>query len=247
MASGENEAARFSPSGPPPLNRTENPNIRRMATSRPTSTARTRAPSSMFMEPSTWTPAMVTSGQQPPGNADSGGGQQAGEGRPVQSVHRRLHGAVGQQRQPCRAGADLASERRRDIGVEGAVGLHLPAHGDEADGEDHNDDADDEVGARGAGTVAERCRQGRGADDSGQRGLRGQDKEEDAQHADAARAQGGGVFLAGTGFCGPGLGIRNTHWILLNGHECWGDVRGRRCPDVCWLLGSAGLRQWAAP
>ena len=185
--------------------------------------------------------------EQPPRNRNPGGCQQAGEGGPVQSVHCRLHRAVGQQRKPCRAGAGLASERCRDIGVKGAVGLHLPAHGHEADGEDHNDDADDEVGARGAGTVAERCCQGCGTDDSGQRRLRGQDKEEDAQHADAACAQGGGVFLAWTGFCGPGFGIRNTHWILLNGHECWGSVRGRRCPDICGLLRSVGLRMWAAP
>ena len=171
-------------------------------------------------------------GEQPPGHSCPDRGQQAGEGRSVQPVHRCLHRAVGQQGKPRRPGADLASERGRDIGIEGAVGLHLPAHGHEADGEDDNDDADDEVGARGAGTVTQRRCERRCSHDSGQRGLRGQDKEQNAQDSDAACAQGGGVFLAGTGFCGPGFGIRNTHWILLNGHECWESVGGMSWGNV---------------
>ena len=60
IAWGEKDAARLSPSGPPPCSSTVNPNISRIATSRPTSNARTRAPSSMLSDPSTWTPAMVT-------------------------------------------------------------------------------------------------------------------------------------------------------------------------------------------
>ena len=59
IAAGEKDAARLSPSGPPPRNSTVNPNMSRIATSRPTSTARTRAPSSMLRDPSTCTPAMV--------------------------------------------------------------------------------------------------------------------------------------------------------------------------------------------
>ncbi len=112
-------------------------------------------PSSMFRDPSTCTPAMVTMASSHQGTLIPADAEEPRERRAVQPVHRRLDRAVGQQRQPRRPGADLAPKGGRDIGVEGAVGLDLAAHRDESDGEDHDDDADHQIRARGAGAVAE--------------------------------------------------------------------------------------------
>jgi hypothetical protein len=60
----------------------------------------------------------------------------------------------------------------------------VAAHGDEADREQRDDQADDEVRRGGARTVPERDRQGEGAADAGERCLGGEDEEEDPEDAD---------------------------------------------------------------
>ncbi len=167
---------------------------------------------------------MVTTASSHQGTTKPADAEEAGERGAVQPVHRGLDGAVGQEGEPRGSRPGFASKGGRDIGVEGAVGLDFAAHRHEPDGEDHDDNAHHQVRPGRSGAVAEGRGQRRRPDDSGQRRLGGQDKEENAHHADAAGAQCGGVLGAGSGFRGPGLGFRNTHRILLNGHES-GDWR----------------------
>ena len=150
---------------------------------------------------------MVTSGQQPPGTTIPADAEEAGEGGAVESIHGGLDRAVGEEREPGRAGADLAPEGGGHIGVEGAVGLDLPAHGDKSDREDHNDDADNQIGAGSAGAVAERGGQG----DAPTIPVSGAwaDKTKNRMPMTPTLPARSAVecSLRGAGFCGPGLGI----------------------------------------
>ena len=68
-----------------------------------------------------------------------------GDARSEESVHGCLHGGVCEEREPRGAGTHSASEAGADVCEEHSLGCSLAAHGDEADCEECDDDADEEI------------------------------------------------------------------------------------------------------
>ena len=166
------------------------------------------------------------------------GAAQARDDDAVDAVHGGLDDVVGPQGEQCRPGAESPAETPADVGVEGPGVSDVPAHRDEADREQCDDDADDEVGGRRSRAVAEPDGQRKCAGDPGERRLGGQDEEEDADHADRAAAKlpiglGGrrGMRAArglghGVSARGCGLGHESLRWVARFGVQR-GEAAGR--------------------
>ena len=145
-------------------------------------------------------------------------------------VQADLHRDVRRRRQIGRAAAHPHPERRLDVGGEPAARGDEPAHRGIADGEEHQHSADDEVGPRRAGAVAQadgrRCTAERG----GQRGGGRHDEEHDACRADGVRTQAAARLGGRAGrVIARGLDVHPLR-----------PFRARRRCDRC----GPGLRRW---
>ncbi|MCY1546413.1 hypothetical protein D9M68_824090 [compost metagenome] len=124
-------------------------------------------------------------------------------------------GDVGHQRG---AEPDVSSQADRDIGVEGSAPGYVPREAEEADGEEHVDDAGHQVAQGGSRPSQEESQRGEGGD-AGQRGCGGNDEKE----------QAGGAY--GVAY---GAGILDVHDF----------PPVERCPS---LIAGAGCYLWAEP
>ena len=185
MFDGLNDAAKFSPSGPP---------LDRMATDVTTS-----EPSSRIVNvPSTLAPTSTwhsrQQGHQHPGHrGPAPPGQHAGlpgEQPAEEAVDRQLDRQVGEHGNEGRGHAEVRTEPAADVGEEGAGVGDAVAHRRIADAEQQQREADEQVRARCRGTRAQRDGGWQRAGHPDERPRRRHDEEDDAPDADLSGAQG---------------------------------------------------------
>ncbi len=118
-----------------------------------------------------------------------------------QPVDADLHAVVPEHRQQRRAHPGGAAEAAGDVGVEAAAVADVAAHRGEADGEDGEGDAGEQVAGGGA-DAAEHDGDGGDAGHDGERGGRRDHEEGDVGGGEGAGAQSGGGGLRGLGWYG---------------------------------------------